>query len=42
MAIMQKFFGGNFYDYQVKNGCGYEFEMRNGEIVDDYSPIGCG
>ena len=32
----------NFYDYQVKNGCGYEFEMRNGEIVDDYSPIGCG
>ena len=42
MAIMQKLFGGNFYDYQVKNGCGYEFEMRNGEIVDDYSPIGCG
>ena len=40
MAIMQKLFGGNFYDYQV-NGCGYEFEMRNGEIVDDYSPIGC-
>ena len=36
MAIMQKLFGGNFYDYQVKNGCGYEFEMRNGEIVDDF------
>lgn len=30
-----------FMIIKVKNGCGYEFEMRNGEIVDDYSPIGC-
>lgn len=39
MAIMQSVFGGVFYDYQVKNGCGFEFEMR-GDTSDDYSTIG--
>ncbi|MCC8159931.1 MAG: histidine phosphatase family protein [Oscillospiraceae bacterium] len=40
MAIMQKLFGGNFYDYQVKNGCGFKFEMNAGGTVNDYSSIG--
>lgn len=39
MAIMQAVFGGGFYDYQVGNGCGFEFDMRGG-IADDYSAIG--
>lgn len=26
MAVMQTLFGGDFYDYHVKNGCGYVFE----------------
>ena len=44
MAILSKWAmpHQDYFHWQVKNGCGYEFEMRNGEIVDDYSPIGCG
>ena len=43
MAILSKWAmpHQDYFHWQVKNGCGYEFEMRNGEIVDDYSPIGC-
>lgn len=41
MAIMHRLFGGDFYDYQVKNGCGYEFEIDMGGKVNDYSAIGC-
>lgn len=40
MAVMQKLFGGNFYDYQVENGCGFEFELERGKKVNDYSTIG--
>ena len=29
MAIMQRLFGGGFYDYQVKNGGGYVFEYNS-------------
>lgn len=39
MAIMQSLFGGDFYDYQVKNGCGYKFLMK-GKTAYDYSTIG--
>ncbi|MGN0107461.1 MAG: histidine phosphatase family protein [Hominilimicola sp.] len=40
MAIMQRLFGGGFYDYQVKNGCGFEFEIEREGTVNDYSTIG--
>lgn len=39
MAIMQSLFGGDFYDYQVKNGCGYKFKMK-GNTAYDYGTIG--
>lgn len=39
MAIMQRLFGGGFYDYQIENGDGFEFEMENGEVINDYSTI---
>lgn len=39
MAIMQHIFGGDFYDYQTCNGCGFEFDMKGG-MADDYSAIG--
>ena len=39
MAVMQTLFGGGFYDYQVKNGCGFKFEMEGGRAYD-YSSVG--
>ncbi len=39
MAIMQLLFGGGFYDYQVKNGCGYKFKMK-GNTAYDCSTVG--
>lgn len=39
MAIMQSLFGGGFYDYQVKNGGGFKFEME-GSKAYDYSSVG--
>lgn len=41
MAIMQNLFGGDFYDYQVKNGGGYMFDIENGGTVNDYCAVGC-
>ncbi len=34
MAIMRSLFGGGFYDYQVKNGCGYKFKMKGNTAYD--------
>lgn len=38
MAIMQTIFGGDFYDYHVKNGGGFKFILED-KKANDYSAI---
>lgn len=33
MAILERFADGDFYDYQLENGCGYVTEFENGKIT---------
>lgn len=36
MAIMQFIFGGDFYDYQVKNGDGFVIENNTYSKISDW------